>query len=384
MSVKILGRELYTKENIEELLTLLKSIDASLDTQSLLNSPEIYCNVKFPIETKVNTNYRINKEFLNFSDDMTDLEFFNELIWIHISSQSDFKKQIKQFNNIYDEMCKDEFIINFNNNVEFLKVLAEKTNASSFEEYRDNFYDDFGIDIIEYYYKVIFNFKDDEDEDNNDEEKDKDKDTRIAFKMLKNTDKKFYPYKLNQIIHYDFTTTHPIHKLIKKYTSYVEVYPYVKDEFLNELIQKAKKNMKTNFENLTNLYGIFHHIELDETPHKYINKEQLLTFVEKNKNRLKKAIIIYDIMKYHNMLDYKSINTGIRLFNFYLMKEYSSSICVKNEDNKIITLQDYLNNPIYESVEIILNTDVELNLIKKNAILTKIKMLVKFFIQEFD
>jgi hypothetical protein len=66
------------------------------------------------------------------------------------------------------------------------------------------------------------------------------------------------------------------------------------------------------------------------------------------------------------------------------MKEYYDLIHVKFDTNEIITLQDYLNNPIYKSVEIILDTNLELNLIKKSTTLSEIKMLVKFFIQEFD
>lgn len=389
MSIIITKKKAYTNNNINELKTLLHSINPSFNTEKLDEISMLSFEINIPLETINNTNFEIEDKYINYNEGK-DLDFLNDLIWIYLLSQENFVKRLNEFYSLYNQVALDDIIVlNFEDEIEFINLILKKTNSPTFEHYRDKFYDDFGIDIVEYYNKVLNPII---DIHNN---------KVFSFKMLKNTETTFYPYKnIYQKTHYDITTSKPTHRLIKRYTSYIEVSSFLNDSTLEKLIKNIKENMKLNISDLTGMFEDYHIEDEDQEEILEFNTSKAFASINQSHNKFKTAMIIYEIMKFHNIIENLDINKGIRLFNFYLLKKYYNQIEITETDPnskkpkdksklKSANLKFSLNsisdtNIINDGVELTLSKEVPLLLLIENADTTKnIKIIVKLFIQEF-
>jgi len=282
-----------------------------------------------------------------------------------LNSNEQFIKHSTHFKNLCNNFIKEhgyfDPLYSLDHDSEFNNYVISKLKLTSFEEYRDVFYDKFGIDLVEYYEKII-------DTKHNAIKQEQ----SYKVSILKHVSMNYYPYKSNSIIH-NINITKPVHKFIKLYSSYIEISPFLGASENIDILKYNLKNLKNNLKDISNIFDLFYEHESD-------NKEDIsnaLPGIKQGQDILKKSFILVEIIKSHNLKD--DIEKAIRLYNFYILKKYNMHICIE-EDN----LSDMLNDingisTIYGTLK--LNHKATVTLITDGNSRTDIKKFTKILLQ---
>lgn len=344
-------------------LHLFKKLCISLDIEFKLDNIEKldYVKIPFYLDIVEDAVYEIDNKFIHCKYEDSGLEFLNNLFWIYLESDIQFVKQIKVFNNLCKNFTKNDYfdpLYPIEQDDGFNNYVIKKLNLSSFGEYRDKFYDKFGIDLVEYYEKII---RKEHDNIRN----------KYQYSILKNIALNFYPYKDRKILH-EISLNKPTHKFIKLYSSYIEISPFLK---VNETIDLLKVKLTDIQENLKFISKVFTLFYVNENE----KKEEItgsLPGINKGQDILRKSFILIEIIRYHNLKD--DIEKAIRLYNFYILKKYNKLICI-NEDSLYDMLNNSNINNIYGTLK--LNKEAEITVIVDGKTRNDIKKFTNILLQ---
>lgn len=363
------GDKLFNDE-----LQLFKNIIAPLDDKLYIKNIKSICSIefKFPIESLTENTYIINEKYINYSHNDNDLEFLNGLIWTYLESNNKFIKQIK----IFTKLCNDykkfhssiDPLYSLEFDKDFEKFLIEKTSSSSnnkintFEDYRDLFYDKFGIDIVEYYNIYL-----------NDHPRIDQRGEIHKINILKNISSKFYPYKSKKI-QYNIETKQPIHRFIKRYTSYLEISPFVNDKTISSTAKDYLKLIKNHVKGLDHIFRLYYEFEENEQ----YNTANSFKSIKSSVDSFKKAFLVLEIIRHYQLEN--EIDKAIRYFNFFILQKYIHEIYI-DESNlfEMLEIEDEFENI---EGEIKLSNKVPMTPVQDGTTKENIRKIIKILLQE--
>lgn len=356
--MKLVKADTLYNDNLEWFKNVILSINKLFNVE---NIKSVYAlKIQFPLETIDTSTLDINK-YIEYSHDENDANFINGLVWIYLESNQKFIHNIERFNKLYSDFEKKHGGINPLYSLEyddnFKKFIVEKTEFKSIHEYRDSFYDDFGIDIVEYFDVSINPVK-----------------HQRSYKhyILKNISSKFYPYKSKKIT-YGLYTEKPVHKLIKLYTCYMEISPFSEANDIKKSAMNHLSKMKKDVEELNPLFDLYYENEENAQT----NISNTFKKVKSSKDTFKRAFIVFSIVKLHHLED--ELDKAFRLFNFYMLKKYYAKIYI-GETNLLQKLQEVDGFKNIKGEMKIYN--VPLNVISDGITKENIRILVKLLLQE--
>lgn len=358
--IKLVKADILYDDSLELLRNIISSINKSFNVENIKSVDAL--KIQFPFETIDTLALNINK-YIEYPYDGNDANFINGLIWIYLESNQKFIQNIELFNRIYNDFEKKHGGINplcsLEYDDDFEKMIIEMTEFKSIHEYRDAFYDAFGIDLIEYFDIII-----------NPELKHQ---RSYPHYILKNISTKFYPYKSKKIA-YNLHTEKPIHKLIKLYTCYMEISPFSEVNDIKKSAMNHLSKMKKDVQALNPLFDLYYENE-ENTQTSISNK---FKSVQKSKDAFKRAFIVLNIIKLHNLED--EFDKAVRLFNFYMLQKYYDQIYI-GESNLLQKLQEVDG---FEKIEgaMKIHDDIPLNVILDGPPKENIKKIVKLLLQE--
>lgn len=353
---------------------LFKNIIAPLSDKIYIdNIKSISCiKFSFPIESITKNTYLLNEEYINYSHNGNDLEFLNGIIWIYLKSNDKFIKQI----NIFKRICKEyekthsyiDPLYSLELDEDFEKFLLKKISSNSnnkinsFEDYRDLFYDKFGIDIVEYYNIYL-----------NKNPKINQRGEIYKINLLKNISSKFYPYKSKKI-QYNIETKQPTHRFIKRYTSYFEISPFINDKTFTSEAKDCLKLMKHHIAGLEDIFKLYYEFEENK---KYSTSNSFKS-VKSSVNRFKKALLIIEIIRHYKLEN--KIDKAIRFFNFLILKHYVKEIYL--DDSNLYEMLEVKDE--FENIEgnISLSDKVSITPIQNGTVKENIRKIIKILLQE--
>lgn len=250
-----------------------------------------------------------------------NINYINNLFWIVLNFNRNFKMQLNQFKQAikdnkrfthkYDIGIDDLFSLEHDN--EYIKAIEKTLNIDSFSRYRDDFYDNFGIDLVEYY-NMYFTTEE----------------NLSVFKskaMVLKSKKYRYPYKHHLFI--PFKMDKPTHKFIKTQMISLEIPPYLEDSDLHSYVtNNYKKHLKHEYANILKEFPDYEEQEIKQ-------KAMLIKKAGKRNHKiLKKTFIVLYIL---DLLGKKSqhikkIEQAMRLYNYYLLKTYVDCITIHDKE----------------------------------------------------
>jgi len=325
------GDTLYKLEKFKNLISHISDKFYSENIKSING-----ITFEFPVEIPKNTNYSLNQLYLelDFNVINDDLKYLNKLFWIYISSDKKFIKQVTLFKKIlkkYNRCIGDiNPLYSIEYDEDFQKFLVKKLTKSSkgkiesFENYRDLFYDKFGIDIVEYYDKYLdpYPFRKKQEE---------------AYKanLKRNTLMKFYPYKREQF-QFNIEMAEPVHRFIKRFIVSIEISPFDTNKTINRLIKSIQILINSNITDLESLNKDYKKKEWDKYTYQETFKQ-----ISSGKDILKKAFLVFEIQQFFR----KTFDESVRYYNFFLLKHYYDEIYL-DESNllEMLEVEDEFTN----------------------------------------
>jgi hypothetical protein len=353
----------FQNDKIEFVKKVLTSINKKFKVDNILGIAEISFNFDFEIPQNDTFKFPNDIALYTPSKDANLLEVVNNLIWLYLCHKEDFNKKLKQFDKFIQTAEAQEgylFLYPAYHKIHMGildKIIAKSDcEGNNFEEFQTLFYSQYGIDLKEYLDKkptheeVILD--DPTDEQSNNTKRSPEtiyKENQINSnknKILANITRpdEFNPE--NRKITFNITTSQPIHKFIKLFSSYIEINPLLNKEELHALLDQY--------------YGIYNEFQemlidfntevVSTEDNKFLYKinptydiksDAPTTF--KGVEAFKKSMIILMIMEYYQIDNFE---TAIRYFNYYLMKENYQSI--QFEDSSLF---DFLNSDEYDRID---------------------------------
>lgn len=360
---------------LNDRLELFKNLIAPLNKNFIIDNIKSLGSVKFsfPIESIIDDQFEINNKYIEYTYANDDLNFINDLVWIYLESNEIFKKQIKIFENLCKNYEKNNNSINPLYSIEydsdFEKFIIEKVNKNSknidinsFEEYRDLFYDKFGIDIVDYY-NICINTHPTLDEIGE----------TYKYNILKSIDSTFYPYKSRKI-HSNSITKQPIHRFIKRYTTYIELSPFVNILSTKKIAKEYLDTMKAHIKELDCTFKIYYENVEDEKK----SISNAFNKVSTSEERFKKAFMVFEIIRYYKLED--QIDKAFRLFNFYLLKKFNNLIFIAQEN--LADMLEFKDEYINIEGAITLSSEAPITPIQDGKTKENIRKIVKVLLYE--
>lgn len=386
---KIIVTELksYQSNKIDVVKTIITSINKEFKVENITIGD---ISFDFNIELPQNDNFEFPNDMATYqpAKEANALEILNEIIWLYLFHKQDFCTKLEQFDHfILIAQTHKEYVCLYpayhKIHIELLDNIISKSDCegNNFEEYQKLFYSQYGIDLKEYldrkpiHEEAIF----DEPTEEKPTEEMKDPQTIYKeyqihvnkYKMLRNIIHLNNTHNNNKIT-FNINASKPIHKLIKSYSSYIEINPLM----TRQEVQKLVKQYYQICSESTELLKAF---DKEAASTGYTKPTYALKSTAPSSKSgiviIKSSIIIVMIME-HFQIDH--IETAVRYFNYYWVKENYQSIQL---DGK--SLLNILNNHKCNHLigTISLKKEKDLNLIKSGPTKRSIIKLVKLLKQ---
>jgi hypothetical protein len=153
----ITSRKIIDNRKLEEVKNLLTSINENFKVDNI--SSIDYIVFDFDIETPQQNNFDFPNDIATYtaSADASVLEIFNNIIWLYLNSKEDFKKKLKQFDDLIQQSQDDEekdekydHLFSIVDQIEILDkiILDGDCIEKNFREFHNNFYAQYVIDLI--------------------------------------------------------------------------------------------------------------------------------------------------------------------------------------------------------------------------------------------
>jgi hypothetical protein len=314
----------YLEKKSQDVKKIISSINKNFNIENLTIG---IISFDFNIEIPHNDDFKFPSNIANYnpSDDANALVMLNEVIWLYLSYKKNFHEKLKQFNHfIQMAEAHKEYVLLYpayhEIHIELLNEIISKSDCeeNNFEEYQTLFYSQYGIDLKEYLDKKIFH-----------EESDFQKTYQEyqiytnKYKMLRNIT--HLDNTNNKKIIFNINSSKPIHKLIKSYSSYIEINPLMTRKEVQNLVKQYYQICSE----ATELLKLFdkearssEYNDID-TNHPTYDLKSNTPSSKSGEIIIKKSMIIAMIMEHYQIDD---TETAIRYFNYYWMKENYQSL----------------------------------------------------------